>query len=51
MKTLERLSGEVDQWKDIQVWKSIQLSGEPHPCPLEKVNKNLLLMVLSLWFQ
>lgn len=45
------LSEEVDPWKDIQVWKSIQLSGEPHPCPLEKVNKNLLLMGLNLRFQ
>ena len=25
-----------------KIWKSIQLSGKFHPCPLEKVNKNLL---------
>lgn len=48
---VERVSEEIDQWKDMQVWKSILLSEKFHLCPLEKVNKNLLLMGLNLWFQ
>lgn len=37
--------------KIFKIWKSIQLSGKFHPCPLEKVNKNLLLIGLNLEFQ